>query len=193
MVRTMPTGRLKWFDPTTEQGRVTRYGKEYPILPGEAERDARAKRAPVHFDVRRRDGIDWAVHVRLRRGTRVGRLQHRFGDLVKTPSHHRSGERDPSTVAALWLQAVAAGDASAAALLYAPDACLHVRDAALTGRDRIRRRLANDPIFTHGVSGSRISAEDDRTIVVHWQPGDDVPPASSRLRVERGEIEEQWF
>jgi hypothetical protein len=61
--------------------------------------------------------------------------------VVKTPSHRRPGERDPSTAAALWLQSVVDGDPSAASLLYAPDARAHVPDGSLaqSSRSRIER------------------------------------------------------
>lgn len=189
----MPTGRMRWFDSAADKGCVARGGKEYPVLSGEAERDAQARRAPVHFDIRRQDGIEWAVHVRLCQGTRVDHLQHRFGDLVGRRSHSVPDERDPSTLATLWLEAVAHGDPGAASLLYAPEACVHAADATIRGRERIRQHLARDPIFARTFSATQVHSEDERTVVVHWKSGDGGSLAESHLRVDRGEIVEQWF
>lgn len=186
----MPTGFVKWFDPETGRGRVTRHGKEYPIRPGEAERDARAPRARVHFDVERAKGVEWAVNVRLCTGTRMHRLQHRFGDLVGRRSHPVVGDRDASTLAALWLDTLARGDPDATMALYAPDAEIHVDDRVIRGREHILAYL-EDAVLATGLSGGPVEALDERTAVAHFERADG-ERGVTRLRADHGEIIEQW-
>src|SRR5579875_3412137 len=78
----MPDGVLKWFDAKTGTAEVIRAGRTFPARASDIETAARRPGARVHFDIRREHGVEYAVDVRLRVGTRVSRHQHRFGTLA---------------------------------------------------------------------------------------------------------------
>jgi hypothetical protein len=189
----MPTGTINWFDPETGKGRVrTRAGKQYPIAQGEAERDATARAARVHFDIKHIEGIDWAMNVRLCRGTRVHRLQHRFGDVAGRRSHPVGGDRSASTLLALWLDAVARGDIDAASALYAPDACVHIGEDVVRGRRSIRSHLDRE-IAAAGIAVMSVETPDERSAVARVTSARDGSQAEIRIRAEHDEIAEQWL
>ncbi len=77
----MPDGVIQWFDAETGEGVVVRSGRRFRAFAADVEPVARQPGARVHFDVRREKGVERAVEVRLRSGTRVSSHQHRFGTL----------------------------------------------------------------------------------------------------------------
>lgn len=200
----MPDGLLQWYDERLGEGRVMRRGREYPARAADVEPGARVPGARVHFDVKRHEGVNTAVNVRLRQGTRVSRRQRRFGDMTgarRTDTrgtapfarpHPEMGHRlasQPRTVAQKWSALVAANDIEGAMLLYAPDAVVHTRDGDLRGR-RIHGWLSTSGLLGHIRAAETAGAGDH--IIVSWQGPDD-RAATSWVRIEHGEIAEQWI
>lgn len=200
----MPDGVLQWYDARRGEGRVVRGGHEYPVRAAEVEPGARVPGARVHFDVKRHEGVNVAENVRLRQGTRVSRRQRRFGDMsgARRPDtrgtapfarphpemgHHLASR--PRTVVERWAALVAAGDIEGAMLLYAPDAVVHTGDGDVRGR-RLHGWLSTSGLLGH-VRGVETAGADD-VVVVRWRGPDD-RVATSWLRVEHGEIAEQWM
>jgi hypothetical protein len=185
----MPTAVLDWYEPEHARGRVSRRGREYPVR-GDVERDAQVPKARVRFDIGRHEGVEWAENVRLRRGTRVAGLQHRFGDLVGRRSHG-TRESTPRAVGELWLAALEAGDAGLVKRLYTLNATLRWGGTAALGRERIWRlleaRLAPRPR-----QDRELTSVDEHTVELVWgEPP--TAPRTIRMRVARGEIVEQWI
>lgn len=204
----MPTGTIKWIDSRTGDGCIKRFGHLYPVRIEDVEPAARVPRARVHFDVRRDRGVERAVNVTLRRGTRVSPRQHRFGDLVgagrpdekgHAPLTHRHAELDlepgqqPMRVVRAWLNAMTAKDLPTALLLYAPDAHLYVNDESFAGRRAIESQLAASPLLGMRARGLEILGE-DATLIVRWEQTEGGGPGGqTRLRIEHGRIDEQWL
>ncbi len=94
----MPDGLLQWYDVRRGEGRVVLGGREYAVQAADVEPGARVPGARVHFDVKRHDGVNVAVNVRLRQGTRVSRRQRRFGQIAEQlmAGHRPAGRRVPS-------------------------------------------------------------------------------------------------
>ena len=94
----MPDGLLQWYDVRRGEGRVVLGGREYTVQAADVEPGARVPGARVHFDVKRHDGVNVAVNVRLRQGTRVSRRQRRFGQIAEQlmAGHRPAGRRVPS-------------------------------------------------------------------------------------------------
>ncbi len=200
----MPDGVMKWFDPSTGEAEITRGGRLFPARSSDIESVARRAGARVHFDVRRVDGVDRAVGVRLREGTRVSHHHRRFGTLVgarwidtKGPAPHaeahpelRADGAHPLQVARSWATCVARGDAPGMLALYAPGAVVHVDGESLSGR-LLRAWLEASPLFGCGrharVRGGEGTAD------VSWGVGTaDEPGATVRSRIDHGRIAEQW-
>ncbi|HXF72565.1 MAG TPA: nuclear transport factor 2 family protein [Actinomycetota bacterium] len=202
----MPSGRMKWFDPRTGEGVVEHGTREYPTRAHDVAPPARITGAPVRFDVVREGGVERAVGVRLREGTRASNRQRRFDDLVgaarpeekgRPPLTHRHPDPEPLPlppleVARRWLLAMEGRDPEAAAVLYAPDARVHVGAETLEGRRRIRAYLPACPLFGMGTEEVEPGGEAEGARVA-WRPTDDVPGGETRLRIEHGWIVEQWI
>lgn len=207
----MPNGVVAWFDPKTGDARVVRGGHEFPAREEDIETAARAAGARVHFDIRRESGVERAANVRLRAGTRVSPHQHRFGDLAGARRPDAAG-REPLTrgrrrepgparetapaheLAGAWVEAVEEADLMAALGLYAPDALLHVGDETVTGREHVARRLEEGPLVRFGPHDVEVLDEGGTAAVIRWGSlGDGGPGGSTRIRVEHGEIAEQWL
>src|SRR5579875_2765884 len=86
----MPDGIVRWYDPGSGQIAVVRRGKRFMATTADVEPVARRAGARVHFDIRRDGGVERAVDVRLRTGTRVSHRQRRFGAL--TAARRRFGK-----------------------------------------------------------------------------------------------------
>jgi ribosome-associated translation inhibitor RaiA len=196
----MPVGRVQRLDADRGYAAIVRSGREYDAPLDEIESRARVVGARVHFDVKRRSGVEAAANVRLRRGRRSNRRQRRFGDLTGA---RRPGEKvattaatelgvDVSTqsldVARVWADAIARGDTDGALSLYAPDADLHTGEGTAHGRRELGTALEALPAhgrdLDHGARGIDLLAS------VEWDVAD-VPAA--RMVVDRGQIHEQWI
>lgn len=204
----MPDGVVQWFDPKRGEGRVVRGGKEYPVEAAEIEPHARVAGARVHFDIARRNGVAVATGVRLRGGTRVSWRQRRFGDLTgaRRPdtkgvapfarAHPEAGLNlavRPMEVARRWAAAVDTGDLDAALLLYAPAVRVHLPDGTVAeGATAAARTLAASPPVAEHLRLAGVHGEDD-TAVVEWAEEGGAVAWRTRLRVEHGEIAEQWL
>lgn len=143
----MPTGRVKWFDPGSGEAKiVSRSGREYPASSRDMQSKARAAGAHVTFKVKKDDGVERAVDVALREGTRVSPRQAGFGNLARARHPDSKGRaglsrrrsnvgRDPEAaatqVARQWVDALVRGDRTAALRFYAPE----LRDPHSVGID----------------------------------------------------------
>ena len=202
----MPEGVVQWFDPATGDGRILHAGRRFAMRAESTEPHARVAGARVHFDIERAGG-DVARNVELRAGTRVSRLQRRFGDLTGSATPDAKGtapfakaqsgmgrdlQRHPMAVVRQWASLLGGGDLERAMLLYAPDAALHVGGEVLTGPTAIRRHWQTSPLPS-GPTPATIGGEDG-TIAARWE-GDAPDQASleTHLRVAHGEIAEQWL
>jgi cold shock CspA family protein len=205
----MPSGRVKWFDDKSGEGRISHGTREIPVRRADIETPARAPGARVHFDVTREEGVERAVNVELRQGTRVSRHQHHFGDL-KGAHHpdehghaaltHGHADRDsaigfedhPMRVVHAWAEAVARGELEGAIHLYAPDVELHRGPRVATGRRRAEAFLTDaDLLGTRRLDA--ILRGDTGYIVVRWRAESGHHPIHSRLRIAHGQITEQWL
>ena len=140
----MPDGTITWVDLTAGEAGVRRRRRQYVARVVDVEPTARHVGARVHFDIRRAEGVEAAVAVRLRGGMRTGRHHRGFGTLVgarrtdtkgPAPFAHPHPEYGlalaghPLQVAGAWAQRVAAGELDAAMALYMP-CLLYTSDAA---------------------------------------------------------------
>jgi len=201
----MPDGVIKWFDPKTGEAAIVRQGRTFPAHRGDVEAAARHAGARVHFDIHRSHGVDQAVDVSLREGTRVSHRQHRFGTLVGAtridtkggppyaqvhPELHSAGIH-PLEVARAWATSVAQGDVSGALALYAPDAVVHVTDREITGRTALATWLEGVPAF-ESARHAQIQGNNG-TVIVTWEPaGADEPGMVVRCQIDRAQITRQW-
>lgn len=204
----MPVGVVQWFDQKRGEGRIVRAGKEYPVEAAEIEHHARVPGARVHFDIERRDGVAVATNVRLRQGAHTSWRQRRFGDLTgaRRPDtkgaapfvrpHPELGVRlavRPLEVVRHWVDLVEQGTLDAAAFLYAPDVRVHGPDGESVGPHAATTALGSAPPVLEGLRAVTIRGEDD-SVVVEWAPpGSSTTTWATRLRVDHGEIVEQWF
>ncbi len=202
----MPDGIVEWFDDRAGEADVAAGGRHLRALARDVEPVARHPGVRVYFDVVREGGVDRAVRVRLRRGTRVSHLQGRFGTLVGAPKPDLKGRtsyervhpglapaaaRHPLEVARAWASCVARGDADGAVALYAPDAAYHAADGRVAGPGALRAELASWPVFGSGRHAAVRGA--DGTAVVVWPgTGPDEPGWSVQSRIEHASIVEQW-
>jgi cold shock CspA family protein len=205
----MPTGRVKWFDDKSGEGRISHGTREIPVHTADIEGPARAPGARVHFDVTREEGVERAVNVELRQGTRVSPHQHRFGDLKgahhpdergHAPLTHRHTDRDagigledhPMRVAHAWAEAVARGELEAVTHLYAPDVELHLGPRVGAGRRRAEAFLLDaDLLGTRTLDA--VLRGDTGYVVIKWRAETGHHPIYSRLRIAHGQIVEQWL
>jgi ribosome-associated translation inhibitor RaiA len=181
----MPDGVMQWFDTTARAGVVLRGGRRYPVRAADAEPDAQVAGARIHFDVQRAGGVERAVDVALRAGTRVSHRQRRFGDL--------SGARSPDMAAAeQWGTLLDEGDLDGAMLLVAPDAALHAGGTALVGPRHIRSHLEGWP--PAGAGRCRLIPGDDGTMTVRWPtPEEGARSFDCVLQIAHGLITEMRF
>lgn len=140
----MPDGVVQWVDPTDGAASIVRGGRVYAAAQAELEPVARHPGARVHFDIRREGGVERAVDVTLRRGTRVSHHQRRYGPLVGArrldtkgsapfarphPERGRSLAVHPLEVARAWVECLQAGDLDGALALYGAAALVLARRA----------------------------------------------------------------
>lgn len=103
-----------------------------------------------------------------------------------------SGEalvRGPLEVAQQWVQAMQDHNLDGAVRLYAPAAILHFGDRSFQGRVEVRKYLGASRLVRAPLFMVEILANED--IQIRWQAGRGVP-RETHLRIERGEIAEQW-
>ncbi|MDY7106217.1 MAG: nuclear transport factor 2 family protein [Actinomycetota bacterium] len=216
----MPDGVLQWLDPSTGVAGVVRNTHRYRAELSDIEPAARHAGARIHFDIERRDGVEQAVRVTLRRGRRVSPQQHRFGTLQGARRRDTKGSSPfarphpeigtdlpsrPLDVVGAWAEAVVRRDLDGALLLYAPDAVVHTDDEGpLTGRRHLHAHL--DAFATNGPTDDAEVRGDGDDVIVSWvvagaratdaggrgvaASGDEVVV---RSRVEHGQVVEQWF
>ena len=79
----MPDGVVQWFDAATGEAAIVRAGKVLRAAVAELEPVARHPGVRVHFDIRRDHGVERAVEVTLRPGTRVSHQHRRFSTLER--------------------------------------------------------------------------------------------------------------
>lgn len=203
----MPDGVMQWFDTTAGAGVVLRGGRRYPVQVADTEPDARVAGARVHFDVERAGGIERAVDVALRPGTRVSHRQRRFGDLSGTrspdmaaaapfarphPEMGRDLQHRPGLVAERCAALVDDGDLDGAMLLVAPDAALHAGGATLVGPRHIRAHLAGWP--PRGAGRSQLIPGEDGTVTVRWPTSEEGAQSfDCVLQIAHGLITEMRF
>lgn len=203
----MPDGVVQWVDTATGECIVVRKGRQFNARLSEVEPVARRAGARVHFDVHREHGVDSAIDVRLRAGTRASRTHRNVGTLVgarsgdaKGPAGYgnvhpglgRVAETHPLEVARVWAALVGDGDTDGALALYAPDAEIHRAGDNASGRPAALKLLETTPVF-----GSRRVPKVtglDSGARVDWDPsGPDDPGTSVRCRIAHGQIVEQWI
>lgn len=204
--RKMPNGVVKWFDPKSGDAEVVHSGRRYPARAHDIETVARRDGARVHFDIRREDGTDRAVDVRLREGTRVSHHQHRFGTLegvrradakgigsyATIRPELRSAAVHPLEVARAWGTCLAEGDVDGALALCAPDVVIHVDDGTIRGVRDVARWFESSAPFDSG-RHARIRGEEDGTAVVTWSPdGQGGTGMLARCRIRHTQIAEMW-
>lgn len=201
----MPDGVIKWYDNEAGLAEVVRGGRVYHAQLGAVEPAARRAGAHVQFDIERVDGVEQAVNVRLRVGTRVSHRQHRFGTLVgarqsdmKGASLHatvhpelREPEIHPLEVARSWATSLARGDVAAALALCSPETVLHEGDRRLSGRSSLQAWFEANPLLGSGRPALIRGGNGDALVL--WEPvGPDEVGVLVRCRVTHGEIEELW-
>jgi hypothetical protein len=196
----MPDGVLQWIDLVDGRGVVVRGGHVYATASPDIEPVARHAGARVHFDIRRDDGGERAVDVRLRPGTRVSHHQRRYGTLTGArrsdtkgsapfarahPERGRMLASHPLEVARAWVDGLQVRDLDAALSLYSSDAVVHGEDGDSAGRSQVGAVLEAGPMF--GIGRDPEIRGEDHLVVVRW-PG----LIEVRARVEHGLITEQW-
>jgi len=201
----MPDGVIKWFDPSTGEAEIVRSGRSFRARASDIEAVARTAGARVHFDIRREQGAEMAVDVRLREGTHASHHHHRFGTLTgarridtKGPAPYaqvhpdlRSAEAHPLEVARAWATNLALGDLSAASALYAPDAAVHAGEQSFVGRSSLLAWLEGCPLL--GSERHAVVRGAEGTAVVSWEEnGPDEPGMVVRCRIAHAQIAEQW-
>jgi len=200
----MPTGVVMWFDKRTGEGRLRRDGHEYPVKSSDIEPAARVPLARVDFDIKRQDGVDQAVNVTLRRGSRVSPHQHRFGDLAgahhpdEKGHHPLTGDRvsidwsfegHPVELIDEWAHLVNRRELPTVRLLYAPEAVLHVGSKRVLGRDAIVDHMRDE--FSGQTCQANSAHEHDGVISVELRVGD--RNLHLDFKVAHGRVVEQWM
>lgn len=201
----MPDGVLQWIDPKDGQAAVVRAGHVYAAASDDIEPVARHAGARVHFDIRRDAGVERAVDVRLRPGTRVSHHQRRYGTLAgarrpdtkgAAPFARPHSERGrmlashPLETARRWVECLQARDVDEAWAMYAPGAVVHTPDGDLAGKSNVARYLEASEMF--GAARDPDIRGENGDVVVRWlaDTGDDV---EVRARMEHGLIATQWI
>ena len=203
----MPRGTIVWYDEGSGDARIEHLGREYPTRTTDIEPAARVAGVNVHFDVERADGVERAVNVLLVPGLRTSVHQHRRGERTharadqegrpamsgRRPWQVPQFERSPAhEIAEVWLRHVRAGELDDAVARYAPDAIVHVGAISTAGSDAVRRALVACPLFGHTEPTVGIEDEGDAS-VIGWGPAEGVAAGLTRLRMQHGEIVEQWL
>lgn len=202
----MPDGVLQWFDERSGTGEVVRGGRTYVARAADVETAARRAGARVHFDIARDDGVERAVDVVLRAGTRTGDRHGRVGNLAGArradakattayrqvhPEAARVGAEHPFEVARAWADAVGRGERDAALSLCAPEVRLH-----LAGHDLVGRRQLDGWLQEHPALGCRrqvVLRGIDGEVEVGWsRSGPAVALPELRCRVDHGLLSELW-
>jgi len=194
-----------WFDASAGEGAIRRRRRQYVARAEDVEPEARHVGARVHFDIRRHDGGETAVEVRLRGGMRSSRRHHGFGTLVgaRRPDtkgfspfarpHPEFGSAlagHPLQVAGAWARFVATGDIDHALALYLPDVLVYIDGDALRGGRHLRAYLEAQPVFASGRAAT-VRGEDG-LVLVRWEPANGNQAAvEARCRMEHGLIAEQ--
>ncbi len=201
----MPEGVVQSLDPEHGRAIVVRDGRAFPAKLADLEPAARHPGAWVHFDIERDGGVDRAVDISLRHGTRVSPRHRRFGTTVGSRragskgsgplAHPRyelglSRSLHPLEVAAGWSRRIETGDVDGAMAFYAPDAVLATPEGELTGRGRIESWLQQADLSRGGRS-AEVRGQAD-SVLVRW-PGDTAAGAcwEVRCRINSGLIAEQ--
>lgn len=204
----MPEGVVQSLDPEHDRAIVVRAAKTFPARLADLEPAARHPGARVHFDIARDGGgVDRAVDVSLRRGTRVTPHHRRFGTAAGSrranvkgsgPLVHPRTELGlsrsphPLQVAAGWSRRLEAGDHDGAMLFYAPDAVVHTPDGELGSRARIEAWLQQTDL-TSGLQPAEVRG-DDGSVLVRWSGPDGAGAGwEVRSRVDGGLLMEQWI
>jgi len=203
----MPDGVVQWVDTSSGETAVIRKGRRFRAHVKDVEPIARRAGARVHFDIHREHGVEVAVDVRLREGTRASRTHRNFGTLVgahradtkgpdryghRHPGLERVSDTHPLEVARAWASSVADGDTDGALALYAPDVVIHDADQETSGRAAARTFLELTPVF----ASRRVAKVRglDAEVLVDWDAaGPDDPAISVRCRSAHGQIVEQWL
>lgn len=202
----MPDGVLMWFDEKAGEGAVASAGHVYVARKTDVEPRARHAGVRVHFDIARDDGVERALEVVLRAGTRTGHRHSRFGTLTgarrpdtkgAAPFVHAHPEAGlalashPLTVVRSWALAIAQGERDTALALCSPEVRLHLPGHDLTGRRRLDGWLGQYPAL-----GCRRRPElrgGGEDVEVRWEAnGHGVAVPGMRCRVRHGWIVEQW-
>lgn len=202
----MPEGVMQWFDERTGEAEVLRRGRHFHARVRDVDVPARVSGARVHFDVRKIDGVDQAVEVRLRDGHRSSPRHHRFGSLAGSrssdekasasylPAHPelRSGREHPLEIARSWASSLAGGDVAGAACLYASDAQVHLSDRVISGRGAVEAWLSGCAAAGSG-RHARIEGLDG-DVSVGWDADrSGFPGMVARCHIRHAEIAEQWI
>ena len=201
----MPDGLLQWFDATSGEAAIVRGNHVFRARAADVESVARHAGARVHFDVQRDQGVDRAVKVTLRRGTRVSHHQTRFGTLVGArrpdtkgtapfssphPELGRAPASHPVEIASTWATLMGDADLDRALSLYAPDAVIHAGEHAFAG-PHLRRYLEASALL-----GNRRRSETrgvDGDVEVTWPGRPEEGGGTVRCHLEHGQIAEQWI
>lgn len=201
----MPDGVVQWFDPATGNAAIVRGGRVFSATAADLEPVARHAGAHVHFDVLREQGVERAVDVTLRPGTRVSHHQRRYGTLIGArradtkgpapfarphPERGRALASHPLEVARSWVDCLQAGDLDGALSLYAPDAVLHVDGENHVGRSHLGGYLEASPLL--GVENDPDIRGEDGAVVVRWEWPKPAAGIEVRCRVQHGLLVEQW-
>lgn len=199
----MPDGIVQWLDPSTDDVAVVRRSRIFPASINDLDAPARHPGAHVHFDVLRDGGVERAVNVTLRRGTRVSERQHRFGSLVGAHRRDTKGgapfgrphpelglslASHPMEVARAWAGDLEAGEVDAALARYAPDAQVHAPGLTVAGRAHLQAYLEGSALLAIG--GRREIRGEDGLVLVRWDGA--AGEVEVRSRLEHGMIAEQW-
>ena len=203
----MPDGVVQWFDAATGDVAIVRAGKVFRSTAAELEPVARHPGVRVHFDIRREHGVERAVAVTLRPGTRVSHQHRRFGTLVGArrpdskgsapfarfhPEFGRADAAHPVEVARAWARRMQSGDVDEALLLYSPDARIHTAGERVSGRSHLKAYLEASPMF--GIDDDAEIRGDDDAVLVRWaDEGSTHAGIEVRCRVEHGQLAEQWI
>jgi ribosome-associated translation inhibitor RaiA len=203
----MPDGVVAWFDASAGEAGIRCRRRQFVARAADVVPEARHVGARVHFDIRRDDGAQTAIEVRLRGGMRSARRHHRFATLVgarrpdtkgPSPFAHAHPEYGlalaghPLQVAGAWARFVAAGDADQALAFYLPNALLHIDSDGLRGRRHLRAGLEAQPVFASGRQPT-VRGEDG-LVLVRWDAkGKGEPAVDAQCRIEHGLIAEQWI
>jgi ribosome-associated translation inhibitor RaiA len=199
----MPEGVVQWFDPGAGEGRIAKGGRLYSVVGSDMEPETRAAGSRVHFDIdRKRPGVAGNVtalrggrsdrHHRGRGATTGARRPDAKGKPTVRPSVDQliHAENHPANVARRWAALTGEGDVGRTLELYAPDAVVHTPDAELTTRTEVLALLAA-PMAAVAEPTVRVHGFDGLFRVLRQSA--DGADEESWLRVEHGQIVEQWW